>query len=421
MTPMQFEIKYMVVSLITCSLIYLFPGYQKIAFFIIGNGGLLYLCREYYSKADNSADYWTIVVGIAFCVLGYMVPSEYGFPIMSIGISLFIRFGFSLMIAGEKENINRIIEDMSHDIEEDAKRHIAQIHAQYRNQLSQQELEERVNNVKRELEKSCDKRIAEQKRLYDQQLQKLRNDKKSSETALEQLRNEHFATVNKLESESKRMVDEATSQFKRELELRNELENAQKVIQELENKFKAIENSAIPENDAIIEEAHDLMINQMPQHYDIHLKKTKEDYPLFNNDDIVEVIANAELQYDLYTKSGGSDFSSVVAEYSKAIELILKQMIKDGVLTTTTTELTGKGKIVDKMMLRTMYNSYVKTNVGILGKDFVHNLDKFIEIRNAGVHNKIINIEQLEETKRLAVTKKSGAIIPTLHRKMKKR
>ena len=161
------------------------------------------------------------------------------------------------------------------------------------------------------------------------------------------------------------------------------------------------------------------MIKQMPQHYEIHLQKTKDSYPLFVGGNIIEIIANAELQYDLFTSSGGSDFSSVGLEYSKAIELILKQMIIDGILSSN--ELVGKGKNTKIFTLGQMYNTYVKHNVNILGKDFANNLEKFVKLRNLAAHDKILTLDQVEEIKRLAVTKRSGAIIPTLHRKLKKR
>lgn len=215
-------------------------------------------------------------------------------------------------------------------------------------------------------------------------------------------------------------LDDFNKEVERASMLTEELTNARKIIEDLEKRIHDMEDDAA-KDEVVSDAANELMIKQMPQHYEIHLQNTKRKYPLFNDADVIEIIANAELYYDAYACSGGSDFSSVGSEYAKAIELILKQMIKNGILTSTNTELVGKGKSVDKMMLGEMFNTYVKKNVGILGKDFVHNLEKFIELRNAGVHSKIINLEQVEEIKRLAVTKKSGAIIPTLHRKMKKR
>lgn len=211
--------------------------------------------------------------------------------------------------------------------------------------------------------------------------------------------------------------------FNKEVErasmLADELAKAKKIIEELERKFKTITKENSTDKDEISEAASDLMIKQMPQHYEIHLQKTKDSYPLFVGGNIIEIIANAELQYDLFTSSGGSDFSSVGLEYSKAIELILKQMITGGLLSSN--ELVGKGKNTKTFTLGQMYNTYVKHNVNILGKDFANNLEKFVKLRNLAAHDKILTLDQVEEIKRLAVTKKSGAIIPTLHRKMKKK
>ena len=211
--------------------------------------------------------------------------------------------------------------------------------------------------------------------------------------------------------------------FNKEVErasmLADELATAKKIIEELENKFENLTKEDSADKDEISEAASDLMIKQMPQHYEIHLQKTKDSYPLFVGGNIIEIIANAELQYDLFTSSGGSDFSSVGLEYSKAIELILKQMITGGLLSSN--ELVGKGKNTKTFTLGQMYNTYVRNNVNILGKDFANNLEKFVKLRNLAAHDKILTLDQVEEIKRLAVTKKSGAIIPTLHRKMKKK
>ena len=232
---------------------------------------------------------------------------------------------------------------------------------------------------------------------------------------LQEMTAEEQEIANQVEGVS---LDDFNKEVERVSALTEELEQANRIIAELK-KFQEMRKDAVTVGEDVNEAAKDLLIRQMPQYYKIHLQKIREAYPGFDNEDVIKLIANAELQYDILTKALESDFSSVGLEYSKAIEFIIKQMVKEGLLLTN--DLTGKGKNAGKITLGQLYNTYLRSNVKILGKDFDNNMSKFLDLRNDCAHNKVISYEQMEEMKRLAITKKKGAIIPTLHRKMNKK
>ena len=259
MSSTQFETKFIILALLSSALIYWFPGYQKLIFAALAVGCEIFLCQSYYSARNVSKDYWTVLAGAAFCALGYFAPAELLLPTVSIGVFLIIRFGLSIMIAGEKSDMDKIINEMRQNIEADTKKYLSQIESQPKEHLDQAELEDRVLAVKRELTQSCDAKIARQKEAFQEQLRSLRAAKSKSDTELEDLRLKHNQTIAKMENESKRLVEEATVQYQNELKKKNQsIEKLQK-----ENRQQSAEIEALKEENSKILAQQDSFVQKM--------------------------------------------------------------------------------------------------------------------------------------------------------------
>lgn len=221
------ELGNLVVICVTCLLIYLIPGKLSFLFIIPAICFQIYVFQKYYETHKATIEYQYAVLALILFVAGYFMPKSMFNMFITFSILSLSRCGISLFAVGEKEDLDKLIEqtiaNTKLELQAQMQEQLRNAQAQMQNNapLTEVEINNKVEAIRNLLMQEQTRKIKELESQYNVKMAQYKSQNQESIKQLNILLAKKDQEMSSLKHDTTAMVNDYVEEYKRTIEEQN--------------------------------------------------------------------------------------------------------------------------------------------------------------------------------------------------------